>query len=535
MDDILLGLGLIVGLGISLQWIAKIIKIPGIVLLLPAGIIIGPILNLIDPIAIFGNSLFPAVTVGVGILLLKGGLDLDLGKLEINARKSVIRLVTVGGIITLILGVIGMVLITGLNFELAIILSALLVVSGPTVVAPILSYARPKEPVASTLLWESIIIDPIGAAIAVAILSFVLSTNQNPFLDLILTTIIGIIIGIIAGLAYILIDRTNNLPGNLNALILLMLGVIAIVSGEIIYAEAGLFAGLTMGFVIANKKLSPFNPGQAFTETLEPLIIGVLFIVLGSLININDMIYYFIPGLIITLIYILIIRPFVAYISTINLGYSLKERLFIGFLHPRGIVAAATASLFAIDLAKEGKSFPELIPIVFTVIILTVIIYGLLAPKLSKVLNIAEAEPTGIAIYGDEKWAIDLANVLDDLKVKVMLLLPKNEETQRFIRENFPNYPIYNGPISDLGDNDILDCIHEEKKKIRWVIIASSDHDKIRLVNGAFIRSIGIKNMIIFSKNRFSQDELLLNRKMNSLSKTPFGLFAKNPEEFLEI
>ena len=296
-EDIFIGLALIIGLGISLQWIARLLKIPGIILLLPAGMIVGPVLGLVKPQEIFGNALFPLVTIGVGILLLKGGLELRLKHLKPVISKSVSRLVIVGIIVTLAVGTGAVLLLFGVSLQFAFILSALLVVSGPTVVGPILNFARPKEPLGSVLLWEGIIIDPVGAALAVAAISIITAQNPNPILDLFLTIIVGVIIGFIASFIYNAMDRLRYIPKGLNAIIALMLGIVAIAVGEVIFSEAGLFAALAMGFFLANRGLSPYGSIKILTDQLEPLIIGILFIMLAALVNLSAMYQYLLPAL----------------------------------------------------------------------------------------------------------------------------------------------------------------------------------------------------------------------------------------------
>ena len=533
-EQIFIGLGLIFGLGISMQWIARILKIPGIILLLPAGMIVGPVLGLVKPEEIFGNSFFPLVTIGVGILLLKGGLELRLRNIQPDVRKSVWRLITIGVILTLAIGTGAILLIFGVSFQFAFLLAALLVVSGPTVVGPILSFARPKEPVGSLLLWEGIIVDPIGAALAVAAISLITSQNPNPFFDLFLTIIVGVGLGILAVLIYVIADRTHNIPKGLSAVIALMLGIVAIASGEIIFQEAGLFAALTIGFALANQRLIPYVRIKELTETIEPLIIGILFIMLAALVNLSALIQYLLPALGLVAIYVLIQRPLVSLLSTHGLNFSQKQIIFIGSLHPRGIVAAATASLFALNLSNIGVSFPQMVPVVFIVILATVIIYGLGTPVLSRKLKISEPDATGVAIFGEEAWALDLAAALDKAGVTVMLLAPGRNEVQTLADSGKIPYEFYTGTLADLGDDEIISDAHLFKNKIQWLIIASSNRDNINLTLNAFIGSMELKHMIVFGSFRNIQDEML-EGNIDILTKTPYGLFGRNEEELLEI
>ncbi|WAI02201.1 cation:proton antiporter [Methanogenium organophilum] len=532
---IYIGLGLIIGLGISMQWLAKIFRIPGIILLLPAGMIVGPVLGLVRPQEIFGDTLFPLVTIGVGILLLKGGLELRLKNLQPGMSRSVWRLVTVGVILTLFIGTVAALFLFHIPPVLAFLLSALLVVSGPTVVGPILSFARPKEPVGTVLQWEGIIIDPIGAALAVAAISFITAENPNPFLDIFLTMAVGVMLGIAAALIYTYADRTRNIPRGLGGLIALMLGIVVVTVGELIFSEAGLFAALTMGFVIANQRLTPFGSIRVLTETLEPLIIGILFIMLAAMVDLGAMVQYLVPALVLVAIYVLVARPLAGFLATHGLGYSNAQRIFIGALHPRGIVAAATASLFALNLAEFGVDFPEMVPVVFTVILATVIIYGLGTPVLSRVLKIADPEPTGIAVYGEQHWALDLAAALHTAGATVMVLAPGSRILRSVADSGKIPFEAYTGSLADLADEEVLNDAHFFKMKVAWLLIASSNRDSIGSAEDAFIDSIGPENMIIFGSDRDLQDRRVFGGKIDILAKTPYGLFGRNEDELLDM
>ena len=535
-EAILLGLGLIMGLGIFLQWFSKIIKIPGIILLLPAGILVGPVLGLVNPNEIFGQSLFPLVTIGVGLLLFKGGFELKINAIQPDSRKTVGRLISIGVVITLLAGATAAFYIFKIPTILAFLLAAILVVSGPTVVGPVLSIARPKQPVGHILLWEGITIDPIGASLGVAVISFITSQNPNPAYDMFLTIAIGITIGVITAILYVASERSGRIPPNLNPLIALMFVIMAIVSAEMIFSEAGLFAALTMGFIVGNQRITPAVGVRKFSETIEPLIIGILFIMLASLVNLSSLAEFIIPSLILVAVYILIIRPLVSYISTIRLGFSLSQRAFIGFMAPRGIVAASTSSLFAINLSNVGVSFPQLVPVVFTVIIATVSVYGLSAPVLSRRLNLSMPDRNAVVLVGDQSWVIKLAQLLNQAGTGVMLLTSSIGSPPGGLKKDVPFY-VYSGPIAELDDEDICDDAHEFKSSVKWVINATDDLNKVKIIEEVFIREIGHHNIITFGRNRGKQDNEIHGglKVIDVLSRTPFGLFGKNIDELLDI
>ncbi|HII84239.1 MAG TPA: sodium:proton antiporter [Methanobacterium subterraneum] len=533
-EQILLGLGLIIGLGISLQWLARTIKIPGIILLLPAGMLVGPVLGLVKPLEIFGDSLFPIVTLGVGILLLKGGFELRIGDHEPNESKAVWRLITLGVIITLALGTLAVLVILKIPFILALLLASILVVSGPTVVGPILQFARPTEPVGSVLMWESIIIDPIGASLGVAVLSYIISPNPFPIVDIFLTIITGVIIGLIASGLYISAERSRRVPPSLSALVAFMFGIIAIVSGELIFSEAGLFAAVTMGLVVGNQHFAPAKGIEEFSETIEPLIIGMLFVMLAALVDLNVMGQYLIPALLLVGFYVFIVRPVVGLVATSGLGFDLAQRIFIGAMAPRGIVAAATASLFAISLLNAGVNFPHLMPMVFMVIIFTVAIYGLSAPILARKLKISRPGRDALAVMGDQPWIAGLTNSLHKAGCNVMLVAPDEGNVKR-TRSEIP-YVTYTGPLAQLADEEIIDEAHEFKNRVEWLIIATDDPDLSKIVQDTFIRQLGYLSMIVLGRYRQKQDEVIFAKGgSDMLINTPFGLFGRNQDEILDL
>jgi NhaP-type Na+/H+ or K+/H+ antiporter len=519
-DLTLLGLVLIILLGVGLQWIANLKKIPGIILLLPAGIIVGSYFCLIKPEEIFGDSFFPLVTLGVGFLLFSGGLELDFKKMSKPDLKVIKRLIPIGILITLVVGAFAIMMLFGLNAKYALLISSLLVVSGPTVVGPILSYARPNERLQSVSLWESIIIDPIGAILSVIVL-YVLFVNQSQLSsgvllnspigvivtnlimghvenfniaslvinDLLITAIIGVIFGILLGIlyayVYIYVDKKGVLRGEFSVLFLWLMVILSVGTGELIFPEAGLFSALTLGIVLANHK-TDFYFAKDLNEIIEPLIIGMLFITLASLISVDSLIKYFVPSLMLVLVYI-VVRMLVAFISTGNLGFSTKERVFLGFLHPRGIVAAASASLFALKLSSVGIEVPEIVPVVFLTILLTVVIYGLLNPILARALGVFQPAPEGIAIYGDLPGIFSLSSSLNDIGTDVMLYSPNNdeintrtkEELDKFDRGEARPYHIdHNAILSSSFSGPFARYYEEGRSKMKWLLIISNDLDK---------------------------------------------------------
>lgn len=425
-DPVIISLFLIAVMGVGLQWVAQLKKIPGIVLLLPAGMVFGAYFGLIEPEKIFGESFYTLVTLGVGFLLFSGGLSLDFSKLRSEEKHVIRKLIPINTILTLIFGTIVIMLIFSMSILNAMLIAALLVVSGPTVVGPILEYAKPNKKLRNIAQWEAIITDPLGAILAVLILYGIIiayapaeilhsasspfnsvtnvflqhtifqSINIESFLlnDLFITAIIGIIVGILVGILfsclYIRGIKRGLINDKFHILVLWMLVAAAILIGEILFPEAGLFAALTIGVVIGNAQEKQSTLTRQLNEFIEPLIIGILFIVLASLVDINNLMKYLIPSIILVLCYVFIVRPLIVGIVTYKSDFTRKEKMFLGFIHPRGIVAAASASLFALKLKNSGLYIPELVPVVFIVILGTVIIYGLFNPIVTRKLGLSE-------------------------------------------------------------------------------------------------------------------------------------------------
>jgi len=453
-------------------------------------------------------------------------------------KKTVIwRLIIIGVIITFSIGAFSALLLFNIPIIFALLIAAILIVSGPTVIGPLLKVIRPKEPLDRILLWEGIIIDPIGASLGVAILSFITAQISNPFFGMFLTIVIGTAIGAFSAILYMASERSGLIPPNLNPLIALMFAIIAIVSAQLILSEAGLFAALAMGIVLGNQKITPVLGVQKFNEIIEPFIIGILFIMLAALVNLQALVQYLLPALALVAIYILIARPLVGFITTQGLGFNLSQRIFIGAMAPRGIVAAATSSLFAITLSKMGVNFPQLFPVVFTVILGTVVIYGLSGPILSRKLNLSMPDRNAVLLVGDQPWVSELAEALNHAGVGVMHISSQADYIKKFsTREEVP-YLAYSSSIAELGNDEIIDDAHDFKKLIEWVIIATNNLDVINTVKEVFNPEVGFHHVAIFGRKREIQDKVIFGGKniIDVPSKTPFGLFTKNEDELLDI
>ncbi|HEU0042141.1 MAG TPA: cation:proton antiporter, partial [Jiangellaceae bacterium] len=276
-SDILVGIGFIIVLGVGLQWLARLLHFPSIVLLLAGGLVVGPWLGLVDADKILGDALFPVVSLAVGILLFLGGLELRVSELGPAIRRPVTALVTLGVFITWVLATVAVHVLFDEPFKVSVLQGAILVVSGPTVVIPLLRLARPKGSVATVLTWEGIVVDPIGSALtvfcfnAVFVLHFTLGEIWSEFVVVFLA---GIAAGLVAAVLLVAALRRLLVPADLEVAVAIMFVVAAYVAAESVRPEAGLFATTTMGVVLANQHVVALRSLRIFGDPIVTLLIG---------------------------------------------------------------------------------------------------------------------------------------------------------------------------------------------------------------------------------------------------------------------
>lgn len=427
MDQgVLFSLGLIVILGVLAQYVSWRFRLPSILLLLIFGVLAGPVSGLIDSDELFGKLLFPLVSLSVAIILFEGGLSLRFR--ELAGTGSVLwMLVTAGALVTWLLSIAGARWLLGLSWPLSILLGAILVVTGPTVIVPLLRHVRPRQNVGAILKWEGILIDPIGAILAVlAYEAIIIGINREAVTavakGLLVTAAIGGAAGAAgAGLLCWLI-RQRLVPDFLENAVSLMVVLAGYVAANLLQHESGLLAVTVMGVILANQKIVSVERIGQFKEDLRVLLISILFIILSARLQsehlgqVNLLSIMFLAGL------IFIVRPAAVAISTIGSRLKWSERLFLATMAPRGIVAAAVSSIFALRLIEQGQTeAARLMPLTFLVIIGTVTFYGLLASPVGRLLGVSQPNPQGFLIVGAHSWARKIAQSLRNEGFFVMM------------------------------------------------------------------------------------------------------------------
>lgn len=416
-ETFMIGLTMIVLLGVGATWLAWRLKLPSILLLLLAGFLIGPATGFLDTDALLGDILFPFVSFAVALILYEGGLTLNFKEIR-QYGNVVVRLITLGVLTTWAVSTIAARSLLGLNLEIALLLGAILVVTGPTVVGPLLQQVRPKGQVGPTLKWEGILIDPVGALLAVLMFEIILEGELSHAPLIIATGVlgkmaVGVIIGFLAAGLMLLLLKRFMIPDHLQNGVSVMVVLLAFTSANLLQEESGLVAVTLMGIVLANQTIVPVKHIERFKEDLRVMLIATLFILLAARLSWADISSIGLEALLFLAVLIFIARPLTVFLSTVGSKLTLRDRIFMSWMAPRGIVAAAISSIFAFRLIEDGVTGAEsLVPLTFLVIVGTVLIYSLTAKPLARFLDVADVNPQGVLFMGAHALGREMALAL---------------------------------------------------------------------------------------------------------------------------
>ncbi len=439
-------LALILAVGVCALWLGERIGVPAIILLLAAGVTLGPVTGLIDPDDLLGDLLFPVISAGVAVLLFEGGFELRWARL-VEGRRPVLRLVTVGVVITWLAGTGAVLALFDVSVGLALLIGAILTVSGPTVVLPLLRQAGLSEPVKGILTWEGILIDPVGAVLAITVLE-ALTLDSSPVVGILLTVLTGLAVGSVVAGGLMVALREHWISDHLQVPVVLTAVIVANASASALRPEAGLIAATVLGIVLANQRWAPVGHIGQFNQQLGQVVLGVLFIILGARVDLDQLADVLLPALGVVAV-LLVTRVVVGFVVSIGTDLRTAERAYLGAMAPRGIVAAAVASLFAIELDDAGRQAEPVVPLTFLVIVFTVVIYGLTSKPLARVLGVARKPPRGLAFVGAPAWARDAASALGREGVHTMVVTTDSDEVEAATDQGLG---VYAGKPEELGD-----------------------------------------------------------------------------------
>lgn len=413
----------IIILGILAQWVAWKFKIPAILPLILIGLLVGPFATfftndgtkLIQPIwngeeGLFpGESLFYFVSLAISIILFEGGLTLRRSEI-LNVGPVILKLITIAVIITFFGAGLAAHFIFGLSWSISFLFSSLIIVTGPTVITPILRNIPLKKDISAVLKWEGILIDPIGALVAVLVFEFIKAGGGEEFTSTALIefgkiVIVGFTFGFTFAHALAFSLKKKIIPHYLLNVVTLATVLGVFVVSDIFAHESGLLSVVIMGMVLGNINLPYIDEILYFKESLSVLLISILFILLSANINIEDLeLIYNWQAALLFIIIVFVVRPIGVFLSSIHSGLKINEKLFISWVGPRGIVAAGIASLFGLKLHKEGVTGAEYItPLVFMVVLGTVLLNATTARIFAKLVGVFLNKSEGILIVGASK------------------------------------------------------------------------------------------------------------------------------------
>lgn len=463
----------IIILGILAQWVAWRFKIPAILPLILIGLIVGPISaeyltedgsKYIEPVWNGTKGLFPGeglyyfVSLAISIILFEGGLTLKRSEIK-NVGPVITKLITVGATVTFFGAGIVAHYAFDLSWKISFLFSGLIIVTGPTVITPILRNIPLKKDLSAVLKWEGILIDPIGALVAVLVFEFISVGGGGGFTKTALIEfgkilLFGTTFGFTFAHALAFFINKKWIPHYLLNVVSLSTVLLVFVESELFAHESGLLAVVVMGMVLGNGKLNNLKELLYFKESLSVLLISILFILLAANIDMKDLLllYNWKTAVVFGLV-VFLIRPLAVFLSTFNSSLKINERLFISWVGPRGIVAAGIASLFGSKLLKQGVSGAEYItPLVFMVVLGTVLLNATTARLFAKLVGVFLKDSNAILIVGASKPARLIAKYLQDNDKRVVLIDSNKMFVEQSAKEDLEAYEV-NIYDDDLANN----------------------------------------------------------------------------------
>ena len=503
----LLAIALVVFLGSLAQWFAWRVRLPAILPLLITGFLVGPVFGLIDPSGLVSAGvLFPMVGLAVGLILFEGGLTLHFSDLQRDVRRTVSMLVSIGALLTWLGCSLAGYYIAGLSAPVATLFGALVIVTGPTVIGPLLRNVRPTPKVSRILKWEGILIDPVGAIVALLVLEYLLISSHAAgtpaaqtlllFLEVML---VGSALGVLGGLLLTQLLRRRLLPDYLINIVALAMVFIFFAVSNTLASESGLLTTTIMGIYLANRRVPKLEALATFKEELTILSISVLFIVLAANIELNallDVLSWRSLALVAAIMFV--IRPINVFISSIGSGLSWQEKLFVSWIGPRGIVAAAISSLFALELEHAGFVGAErVVPLVFIVIVGTVVVNSLSSTWVAKRLGVAEPDPRGFLIMSGHPAARAVANFLQEEGLSVLVADTNYNNVAQARQEGLPTF--YGNLLSEYSDDEV------NLRGIGRLLALTSNDEANALAAVKYTREFGSTNVFQLEPSRDSE------------------------------
>jgi NhaP-type Na+/H+ or K+/H+ antiporter len=488
MEQATIIIALIGVLGIGAQWIAWRTGWPAIVLMLAAGFVAGPLTGLIDPKETFGSLLEPMVSIGVALILFEGGLSLDLRELR-HAGDGVKRLVFVGVPVGWFLGAMACYFIAGLVWPIAILFAGILVVTGPTVVLPLLRQSRIAQRPAAILKWEAIVNDPFGALCAVIAYEYFRRAADGATMievvpPMLMAATLASAMGFAVAWAIAWCFPRGFVPEFLKVPVLLVAVIGAFVLANQIEHEAGLLTVTVMGIALANMNVASLRSIHPFKQHVALLLVSGIFILLSASLDLTAFRQFEWRFGMFLLALIFVVRPATVLISLLRSSVPWNERLFLAWIAPRGIVLVAVAGLFALRLQELGyENATLLISLSFAVVVVTIVAHGFTIGLAARLLGIRQDDPPGLLIVGSSEWSVALGKLLQGLGRPVLVA---DMSWQRLALARREGLSVYHGEILNEATEHTLDLTPYR------VLVAVTDNEAYNtLVCSEFAPEIG--------------------------------------------
>ncbi|MFT3977763.1 MAG: sodium:proton antiporter [Sphingomonas bacterium] len=475
-------------LGIGAQWIAWRTGWPAIALMLAAGVIAGPVIGLINPQHTFGALLEPMVSIAVAIILFEGGLSLNFRELR-RTDGAVTRLVLLGVPVGWVLGALACYYVAGLVWPVAILFGGILVVTGPTVVIPLLRQSNVAPRPRAILKWEAIVNDPFGALCGLITYEYLRRSAAGGTFGSVIVSLVAA--AVVAGLLGWIVARIvgwafprGYVPEYLKAPVLLVTVIGVFVLSNMIQNETGLLAVTVMGVALANMRLNSLRDIHPFKENVTVLLVSGVFVLLSASLDFTFLQQFEWRFLAFLIALLFLVRPATVLLSLAFSPVPWRERLLIGWVAPRGIVAVAISGLFALRLSHLGYGDGSiLVTLSFAVVVATIVAHGFTIGPVARLLKVTGSTQRGLLIVGSTPWSLSLAEHLRQLEVPVTIA---DTSWHRLAPARQAGIPTYHGEILAEATEDQLDMTQFE------VLAATTDNEAYNaLVCSEFAPEIG--------------------------------------------
>ncbi|WP_323770270.1 sodium:proton antiporter [Antarctobacter sp.] len=471
--DPVLAFGLVGALGVGSQWLAWRLRLPAIVLMLVAGLVIGPVTGILDPAAQFGDMLQPMIAVAVAIILFEGGLTLDLHRLS-DAAKGVRRLVLIGAPLGWIASTSVLHWVAGLSWEASAVFGGIMIVTGPTVIAPLLRQARLRRRPAALLQWEAIVNDPVGALAAVLAFEVVLvlrtATGAGPATVELLTGIaMATALGLAGGWGIVRAFRQALVPEYMKVPVLFVVLLAVFAVADHVLHESGLLAVTIMGLWIANAGLPSFAELYRFKEHATVLLVSGVFILLAAGMSFERLAVLDWRAGVFVLSVILLARPLPVLAALAFTNVEWKERLLVALTGPRGVVLVAVAGLFGERLVQIGvEDADRIAPLAFALVAATVVLHGFTLAPMARLLGLTASRLPGVLIMGGSKWAVELGAAFKKMDLPVIIADPNNAHLRSAREAGIDTF--YGDILSESAEERVEFVVYEK-------LVCASDND----------------------------------------------------------